>query len=235
MLAVRLVPAGLLVALLGSLLADAVFWSVARRAPARVVEQTRDPITWELTLVLDYERPRLFRTPLPERTTVHVPRWSADKLGDIKEVTVLDLGPYHRADLPRGEELAAAWMAALMYGVFAWWALRHLLSRPFGQLWLVVTGRAAPGRVVDKLPGVVRRLAYEFTDEADPDAPARVAMARVDKQMFDAVDRGESVTVLHSLWNPRWACAYEHTLYLAAPSPEAPRLQSTHGRRKPSS
>ena len=202
--------------------ADVALWSLGREYDARIVGQHGTDHTWDVTLVVEYTLAggRVSRTEVPV-APLHAQKLRANGV----RLTALDVGPWHRSavqamDAGRGGDAVLSWILFLVFVPVIGWALKVLWWRCLTEAHLVRSGRVASGRVIEKLPGTwSSRLRYEFRERDDPEAGAIQVAAPVSSAAIQAAEPGDPVTILHALWNPRIACAYEHALFASREHP----------------
>jgi hypothetical protein len=104
-------------------------------------------------------------------------------------------------------------------------SLLLMWGRVAREWWLVTWGRPVRGRVQGRAPRARfarYAVAYEYRERTPRGAGATLhGRARLSRAQYDALQPGQPLTVLHSLWNPRWHVAYPYARFAARPGAPA--------------
>jgi hypothetical protein len=191
---------------------------------ARIVERSARADRYTVT----FEYPNGARAGAPARKTLTLSpaRWGA--LVRTKALPALRLGT-GRLGIVRVEEdghALGAWSTGLWLSmgaaptVLAGWAL--MWGRLAREFWLVKWGRPVCGLVRSRsqrgthFPRLV--VSYEYREMPRQGASATLyGSVSVARAVFDALEVGRPLTVLHALWNPRWHVAYRFASFEARP------------------
>lgn len=173
-----------------------------------LVMKERGPYTVTYTYA---EGGREYADQVRAKTDEDAKRWAVGSNLAIKSLHIAGLGDSIVVG-PLGETLLKAVVSMLLAGagaVFAVFLFRMFFILPRRRRWLVQNGRAVAGRISIKSPRLpnesYKRLGYEYTVGTNRFSQVII----VHRSVYDAVERGQVVTVLYDPRRPKRSVAYE--------------------------
>lgn len=188
---------------------------------ARLVERTAAPDRYTVTV----EYPTNARGAV-ERKVLEV---AASDWGGLLRTPALPAlrlgrGPFSIVRVEEDGRALTARDAALWLGIgvgpSVLLACALMWGRLARELWLVAWGRPVRGRVRSRTQqgSFVKQYAvsYEYREAPQRGGSATLyGTTSVPRAAFEATQPGQSLTVLHALWNPRWHVAYPFARFIA--------------------
>jgi hypothetical protein len=182
---------------------------------ARLVE--RNASANRYTVTVEYSRDGRAEVHAQEVLEVQASTWSALLRTQVLPALRLGRGPFSVVRVEEDGQPLTAGTAALWLGmgvapcvlvacVLMWGPLAR-------EFWLVRWGRPVRGRVRSRSQRgkfwTRYVVAYEYREMTQRGASLTLyGTASVPRDVFDTTTPGQSLTVLHALWNPRWHVAY---------------------------